>query len=78
MTELPPFTELVPLDKARRTEMLESVSAGLCAELETVRFERDALRAAVDRALHDLRNGCPEAALDVLGRAGREHGQVRR
>lgn len=59
-----------------RTEFYRSAMNGLRAELERVRAEldqaqaeRDALRTAAARALHDLRNGWPEAALDALATA---------
>ncbi len=70
MTEsLPLSGVLVTVNQRRRTGMLESTVTGLCAELNRLRPERDELRGAVERALHDLRNGWHAAALDVLERA---------
>lgn len=66
---LPPCTVLVSENEKRSYGLTRSTIGGLCAELDRVRAERDSLRSAVGRALHDLRNGWPEAALDALARA---------
>lgn len=68
-TDLPPSAVLVSLNEKRSYDLARSVIAGLCAELTRVQEERDALRGAIDRAVQDLRNGWPEAALDALARA---------
>lgn len=67
--QLPPSTVLVSLNEKRSLERMPSTISGLCAELKRVQQERDELRGTIERALQDLRNGWPEAALDVLARA---------
>jgi len=45
---LPPCTVLVSLNEKRHTQTLEGTVTGLCAELERVQAERDALKARVE------------------------------
>ena len=68
MTDQQQLPSMLPMER-HRTERMESALRGACAELARVQGERDALRSAIERALHDLREGWPEAALDALAGA---------
>ena len=71
MSELPPLpTVIISTTELRYWKYLGAKALpALCRENHRVAGERDQLRDAIVRALHDLLNGWPEAAIDTLARA---------
>ena len=67
--EAPKLPDVLLEMEHNRAQRAGAAMRSLCAELERAQTERDKLRDAVERALQDLRNDCPNAARDALANA---------
>lgn len=60
---------VIPRILDARARRMSTLAFGVTRELMRVRAERETYRGAIERAVHDLKQGWTAAALDALERA---------